>query len=79
VAGDLAKVVAAAALMGALVAAGWWLRQALLPATKAMDAVAVVGLVGLGAASYGALLWGLKIEGRADLAAVLGGLRRKFS
>ena len=79
VAGDLAKVVVAAALMGTLVAGGWWLRQTLLPATKVMDAWAVFGLVGLGIGSYGALLWGFKIEGRADLAAVLGGLRKKFS
>jgi putative peptidoglycan lipid II flippase len=79
VAGDLAKVVAAAALMGALVAGGWWLRQSLLPTTKVMDAWAVVALVLLGMGSYGALLWAFRIEGRDDLAAVLGGLRKKLS
>lgn len=74
---DLVKVVVATLLMSAVVAGGWWARTALLPDTKAMDAVALVVLILGGAAIYGGVLWALRIEGRDDLAAMLLKARRK--
>jgi hypothetical protein len=35
-------------------------------------------LIGLGVVVYGALVWGMRIEGREDLAAVAKKVRAKF-
>lgn len=75
----LAKVIAASLAMGALVAAGWWLWARFVPANKLTDAAALGCLIGLGVASYGGLLWAMNIEGRDDLAMVLGKLRARFT
>jgi len=76
---DLAKVVAASAAMGAVVAGGWWAWSHALPATKAGDAVGLAVLISAGVASYAALLWALKIEGRDELTAVLAKVRAKLT
>jgi putative peptidoglycan lipid II flippase len=75
---DLARIVLVTALMSALVAGGWWLRAALLPAGRVVDAGALVGLIGVGIAVYGAGLWLLRIEGREELAALLRRARSKL-
>jgi putative peptidoglycan lipid II flippase len=77
VARDLVKVIAAALIMGALVAAGRWGWLQLVAHTKRMDALGLVLLILVGAGVYAVLLWLLKIEGRDDLAAVLKRRREK--
>ena len=76
---DLVKVLGAAAAMGLAVMGGWWLCRQNLPATRLTDLGALVGLIGGGAAFYAGLLWLMRIEGRDDLAAILAGIRRRFS
>jgi putative peptidoglycan lipid II flippase len=78
VAGDLAKVLGAAVVMGLVVAAGWWARTQFAPAGKVIDAIGLGVLIGLGVVVYGALVWGMRIEGREDLAAVAKKVRAKF-
>ena len=46
-------------------------------AAKAHDLVAIVGLIPLAVALYGALLWLLKIEGREEVSQLLAKLRGK--
>ncbi len=72
---DLGKVVVASAIMALLVAAAWWGWRGAVPASKVSDAVAILAIIGVGAATYGGVLWGLKIEGREELKAML--LRRR--
>jgi putative peptidoglycan lipid II flippase len=74
---DLMKVVAAAALMGGMVAAGWWAWTRLVSGSKLHDALGLCILIGAGVAAYAGMLWGFKIEGRNDLASVIYKLRRK--
>lgn len=79
VAGDLMKVIVAAAVMGLVVVAGWWAWLQFVPFSKLTQLIGLVVMVGLGAAVYGAVVWVLKIEGRADLVAVWGRLRGKLA
>ena len=74
---DLGKIVAAAVLMGGLVAGGWWAWSRFVPGSKVSDALALLVLIAAGVAVYGGMIWGLKIEGRDDLATVMNKLRRK--
>ena len=75
---SLGKIVLASALMGAVVWGGARL-IALLPLTgKTHDLVLVAGLIPAAAATYGALLWLLKIEGRAELEALITKFRAKL-
>lgn len=76
---DLAKVAVASAMMGALVALGWWGWSRFVPVTRLSDAAALTGLIVGGVAAYAALLWLLKIEGRNDLAAIFQRFRARFS
>jgi len=73
--GDLGKIMLAAAAMGGAVWAGWagWARA--VPATKWTDAAGVALLVAGGAGIYAALVWMLRIEGRAEIVELL---RRKL-
>jgi hypothetical protein len=73
------KVIAAAAIMGLVVAAGWraWLHFVVL--SKLTHVIGLIVLVALGAAVYAGLVWVFKIEGRADLTAILAKLRGKFA
>ncbi|MDB6167140.1 MAG: integral rane protein MviN [Verrucomicrobia bacterium] len=71
----IGKVLLATAAMAVVVALGWQgLRRGLAHARTA-DAVAIFGLIPIGAAVYGAVLWLLRIEGREELK---GLLRRGF-
>ncbi len=79
VAGDLIKVVLAAALMGGAVAGGWMLWARALPASALFDALALVLLIAGGVALYGGLAWLLRIEGREELAAVGAKVRARFT
>ncbi len=76
---DLGKVILSSTLMGALVAAGWWIWARYLPASKLSDAIALALLIGGGIAIYTALVWAMKIGGREDLVAVLRKLKRRFA
>jgi len=71
---SLAKVLAGAALMAAVVLAGMRLVAGFGLGQRAADAVAVAGLIPVAVAVYGAALWLLRIEGRDDLRAVLARL-----
>ena len=76
---DLGKIALASFVLGAIVAAGWWARNGMLPAGKSFDAAALAILIAAGVAVYGGLLWILRIEGRADLAALLTKARGKLA
>lgn len=78
VAGDLARITASAALMGVLVAAGWHAWSLVLPASRWSDAAGLAVVIGAGAAAYLGLVWSWRIEGRADLEAVLVKLRARL-
>ena len=73
--GDLAKILAGSMVMGAVVAGGWWTWGRSIPISTTNDAVGVALMIGAGVAVYVALLWMLKIEGRADLMVVLNKVR----
>lgn len=75
---SLAKIVAATIVMSAVVATGWWMLRVRWPESGLADALAVFGLIPLGAAVYGAMLWLLRIEGRAELQALGAKMRAKF-
>jgi putative peptidoglycan lipid II flippase len=64
---SVAKVGGATAVMAAVVGGGRWALRDL----KGADALEVLGLIPLGVATYGAVLWSLRIEGRKDLEAML--------
>ena len=76
VAADLIKIVAAVAIMAAVVAGGWWGWSRFFSPSKLHDAIGLMGLIALGAGLYAAVLWGLRIEGREELAAMLTRRRR---
>lgn len=76
---DLVRILAAAALMGGVVGAGAWAAARALPSTKWNDALALVALVGIGVAVYGAAVWVLRVDGRDDLAAMLARFRKRGS
>ena len=63
-----------AAVWGGLKAVGWF---ALPPAVH--DVAVITGLIPVAVMIYGALLWGLRIEGRDELGLLLGKLRDKVS
>lgn len=71
VARDLAKVTLAAAVMGAVVAGGWWLWERQIGVSAWRDAAGLAAAIALGVAVYAGLAWALRIEGRADLEAML--------
>ena len=64
---SVAKVLGATAAMALVVAGGWRAVQGMHGAS----AVAVFGLIPLGVATYGIVLWMLRIEGRSDIEAML--------
>jgi len=72
---NLGKIVAAAAVMGAVVWGGLRLAAGLALAPKAHDIVVIAGLIPLAVGVYGALLWMLRIEGREELGVILQKLR----
>jgi putative peptidoglycan lipid II flippase len=79
VAVDLIKIIAASAVMGAVVAAGWWAWSRSISASTLSDAGALGALIGAGVAVYGGVVWALRIEGRDDLRAVISKLRGRLA
>lgn len=75
---DLVKIVAAALVMGAAVWVGWQAWAKLLPVSKVTAALGLGLFVGAGAVIYGALVWLLRVEGRDELAAMVGKVRGKL-
>jgi putative peptidoglycan lipid II flippase len=74
---SLAKVLSASVGMGLVVALGWhWVSAQ--GGGKAIDLVAIVGLIPLGVAVYALGLWLLKIEGRDELASLASRLLGRF-
>jgi putative peptidoglycan lipid II flippase len=67
---SFAKVLGSTAAMAVVVGGGWSLVRGLHGA----DVIAVFGLIPLGVATYGVVLWILQIEGRAELEAMLARL-----
>jgi putative peptidoglycan lipid II flippase len=75
---NLGKIVVASALMGGVVWGGMKLLAGLTVSSRVHDLAAIGGLIPLAAAVYGALLWVMRIEGRAELGLILEKLRGKF-
>lgn len=75
---SVAKVIIATGVMSAAVGAGNFALQAAAIGGRA-DWIAVLGLIPLGALTYGAVLWALNIEGREEFAALLAKFRGKFA
>jgi hypothetical protein len=67
---SVAKVIGATAAMAVVVGGGWRAVRGLHGAS----AVAVFGLIPLGVATYGAVLWMARIEGRKELEVMLARL-----
>ena len=67
---SLAKILLATALMSVAVGAGWFgLRR--MVGGRTADVLAIAVLIPLACATYGGLLWWLKIEGREELRALV--------
>ena len=69
---SVAKVLAGAAVMLAVVWAGRYEVASLGLGRAASDLASVLVLIPLGVAAYGVVLWLLRIEGRTELSAMLG-------
>lgn len=76
---DLGKICVATAVMTVAVAGGWWAWTRFLPATATVQALGVGLVIALGVTVYGALVWRLHVQGREDVATLLGKLRGKFA
>lgn len=76
---DLAKVIGAAMVMGAVVGGGWRAWRSTHAPTDILDVTGMLLMVAVGIGLYGALVWMLRIEGREDLAGVLAKVRAKFA
>jgi len=76
VAGDLAKVGVASAIMGLVVAGGWWLWERQAGASAWGDAAGLAAMIAVGVMTYAGMAWALRIQGRADLEAMLRNRRR---
>ncbi len=74
---DLVKVIFASIVMGLLVLVGSWGWGMVAPGSKWTDGIALVVLIGGGAMTYATLVWLLRIEGRADLTAMIARRRGK--
>jgi putative peptidoglycan lipid II flippase len=74
---SVGKVLAATLAMSLVVGLGWHGLEA-TGAGRRIDIVAVLGLIPVGAAVYGAALWALRIEGRNELIALGKTFRAKF-
>ncbi len=72
---NLGKIAIATLIMGAVVWGGLRLIAVIVLTPKIHDIVVIAGLIPLAVAVYGALLWLMKIEGRAELDLILQKLR----
>lgn len=68
---SVGKILVATLIMGIVVALGWAGLQAAGLGARTRDGLALGGLIPLGAALYGWLLWLLRIEGREEFAALV--------
>lgn len=68
---DLAKVVAATALMGLLVAGLWRLGAEFAGRGRWAEGLLLAGVIGAGAVTCGGLLWLFRIQGREELLSLL--------
>lgn len=75
---SLGKIVAASAVMGLLVWAGYGFIERMGGPAKAKDLMAIAGLIPLACLVYGGLLLLFRIEGRAELREVVDKLRAKL-
>lgn len=66
----LGKVIVAALAMSAVVGGGWWALRHGLRAVRVADLLAVFALIPLGVATYAAVLWAVRVEGREEFAAL---------
>ena len=71
--GTLGKILIGTLAMGSAVGGGWWLIRGIYGA----DMLAVFVLIPFGVAVYAGVLWGLRIDGREELAAIVEKFRRK--
>jgi putative peptidoglycan lipid II flippase len=76
---NLVKIAIASGLMGVVVWGGLHALAALALSSQRHDWLVVGGLIPVAGLVYGALLWLFKIEGRAELAALLAKVRAKFA
>lgn len=76
---DLLKIVAAAGMMGGVVALGWQIWRSALPRTIFYDGLALGLFISVGVGLYGFSVWIFKIEGRNEFEQLLGKVRGKFS
>jgi putative peptidoglycan lipid II flippase len=71
---DLVKILAASVLMGLAVAAGWWGWSRWAEPAFLQDAIGVGVLIALGLGVYAGAVWLLRVEGRAEVEALLAKL-----
>lgn len=69
----LGKILMGTLAMGLVVAGGWWVMRGVYGA----DVIAVFGLIPFGIAVYAGVLWGLRVEGRDELAALVAKFRKR--
>ena len=74
----LGKVAVATLAMGALVGGGWWALRTGASGSRAADVIALAALIPFGVALYAAVLWGLRVEGREEFAALAAKLTARF-
>jgi putative peptidoglycan lipid II flippase len=76
---DLCKIVVAATVMAGVVAAGWWGWTTYFPHSRTGDVIGIAVLIAAGVAIYGVMAWLLRVEGREEVAALLGKFRAKVA
>jgi putative peptidoglycan lipid II flippase len=76
--GTLGKVVIATAVMGGLVFAGWYFLRDSSLTRRTADALAIFALIPLSALGYGLVLFGLRVDGRDELAGMIRRVSSKF-
>jgi putative peptidoglycan lipid II flippase len=76
---SVGKVIVASALMGAVVWCGVKVVSQFPLTGKTDDVIVVLGLIPIACATYGALLWILKIEGREEVETLVAKFRARFT
>ncbi len=75
---DLLKIAAGVAAMAAAVWLGRLILEAWLPAARLRDIMLLATMIPVGAAVYGLVLWGLRLDGREELPALAGRVLSRF-
>jgi putative peptidoglycan lipid II flippase len=73
----IGKVVLATCVMSVVVFAGWWALRRGIENVRVADGATIAGLIPVAVIVYGAMLWLVRVEGREDVAAMVGRLRRR--